>query len=86
MNTQFNIVSAIVDISGIVFSWMISNTNPVAILPLNFTDYDPIMPLFDYNQMPIMIEDELSFAEKGLAGYMPLHIALDIIDPAMDQV
>ena len=86
MNAQSNIVSAIADISGIVFSWVIGNTNPAAILPLNFTDYDPIMPLFDKNQIPFMTEDELSFAEKGLAGYMPLHIALDIIDPDMDRV
>ena len=75
MYAQTNIVSAMVDISGIVFSWGIGNTNPAAILPLKFTDYD---------QIPIMTEDELSFAEKGLAGYMPLHIALDIIDPDMN--
>ena len=86
MNAQSNIVSAIVDISGIVFSWVIGNTNPAAILPLNFTDYNPIMPLFDNDQVLFMTEDELSFAEKGLAGYVPLHIALDIIDPAMDRV
>ena len=86
MNAQSNIVSAIVDISGIVFSWVLGNTNPAAILPLNFTDYSPIMPLFDNNQITFMAEDELSFAEKGLSGYVPLHIALDIIDPDMDRV
>lgn len=86
MNAQSNIVSTIVDISGIVFSWVIGNTIPVAIIPFNFTDSSPIMPLFDKDQVPFMIEDELSFAEKGLAGYVPLHIALDIIDPAMDRV
>ena len=86
MNAQSNIVSAIVDISSIVFSWVIGNTNPAAILPHNSTDYSLIMPMFDKDQIPFMTEDDLSFAEKGLAGYVPLHIALDIIDPAMDRI
>jgi hypothetical protein len=92
MNAQTNIVSTIFDISGIILNWVAGNTDDTTILPLNITDYNQKVSLFDNYEyykdyyVPFIGEDELSYAEKGLVGHIQLHMNLDIIDPAFNLV
>ena len=82
MNTFFDIGSA-------VLKWVFIQDNKES--PFAFYDNQmAISYLYNIynanNTNEQYQEDDLSNAEKGYAGYMSLHIALDIIDPAMNQV